>query len=124
REIRTKLRLFRIRSHGQAAHRMRDSTLGSCEERHDDERQAGERDSWHTRFWWRAGYQVADSCPTHVRREGEKTDADRPQCQPFDPLTAMFICVHRHSPEQRCSRAHLNKAIDAESDQRNAASER
>ena len=66
-------------------------------------------------------YQVAYSFITYVSRQREETCTYDPKRYSLDSLSAMFLRVNGHTPQQRSSRRNFDEAVHAKTDKGDAA---
>src|SRR5271167_2709136 len=104
--------------HGGAAQTAADFALGACEHWHDQQCGAGENDSRKARLWSSALPEVAKRLENDVGGEGEEAGSDNAECDALVAFAVMDVGVDLHPPEKRGAGDHLDKAVEAEADER------
>src|SRR5208283_2240984 len=66
-------------------------------------------------------YQIANGLERDVGGQREKAHSNNAERKPLVVLAAMNVLVDLHPPKQSSARDHLNEAVDAETNQRDAS---
>ncbi len=109
--------------HGCAAEAAANFTLSAGEQRHDQQRGASQNDSSEAGLRNGAQPEIAKRLESDVGGEGEEAGSDDAEGDAFVAFAVMDVSVGRHPPEECGAGNHFDEAVEAEADERDAASD-
>lgn len=107
--------------HSGAAQAAANFALGTGEQWHDQQRSAGENDSSEAGVWSGALPEVAEGLESNVGGKDKEAGSDDAEGDLLVAFAVMDGGVDVHPPEERGAGNHFHEAVEAESDERDAA---